>query len=134
MYFLLRILLHFKRPVICGRKSAQILKGYRFSAGMVQLLNKQNISGKNKISMSDLKVEFEGLGFTEVSTYLNSGNVVFSSETDNAKADIEKMLTAKFALEIPVYVIEMDELNDILLHSPEWWGSDDKEKCNLLDF
>ena len=93
-----------------------------------------NISGKNKISMSDLKVEFEGLGFTEVSTYLNSGNVVFSSETDNAKADIEKMLTAKFALEIPVYVIEMDELNDILLHSPEWWGSDDKEKCNLLDF
>lgn len=93
-----------------------------------------NISGKNKISMSDLKVEFEALGFTEVSTYLNSGNVVFSSETDNARADIEKMLTTKFRLEIPVYVIGMDALNDILLHSPKWWDSDDKEKYDNLIF
>ena len=40
-----------------------------------------NISGNNKISMAELKAEFEAGGFTEVSTYLNSGNVVFSSET-----------------------------------------------------
>lgn len=44
------------------------------------------------------------------------------------------MLTAKFALAIPVYVIEMDELEDILLHAPEWWDSGDKEKYDNLIF
>ena len=36
-----------------------------------------NISGKNKISMAELKKNFEELGFEEVKTYLNSGNVIF---------------------------------------------------------
>ena len=93
-----------------------------------------NISGKNKISMAELKAEFEAGGFTEVSTYLNSGNVVFSSETDHARAVIEKMLIDKFGLEIPVYVIEMDELKDILSHAPEWWDSGNKEKYDNLIF
>lgn len=45
-----------------------------------------NISGKNKVPMAELKKGFEGLDFTEVKTYLNSGNVIFSSDED----DIEK--------------------------------------------
>ena len=36
-----------------------------------------NISGKNKVSMTELKQEFERLDYTEVKTYLNSGNVIF---------------------------------------------------------
>ena len=42
-----------------------------------------NISGKNKIVMSELKEKFEQINFTDVSTYLNSGNVIFSSENDD---------------------------------------------------
>ena len=42
-----------------------------------------NISGKNKINMSDLKAEFENMNFSDVSTYLNSGNIMFSSDNDN---------------------------------------------------
>ena len=41
-----------------------------------------NISGKNKIPMAELKACFEELGFLEVRTYLNSGNVIFSSDED----------------------------------------------------
>ena len=37
-----------------------------------------NISGKNKISMGELKAQFETSGFSQVQTILNSGNVVFS--------------------------------------------------------
>ncbi len=37
-----------------------------------------NISGKNKISMGELKAGFEDLGFSQVQTILNSGNVAFS--------------------------------------------------------
>ncbi len=39
-----------------------------------------NVSGKNKIPMAKLKENFEKLGFQEVKTYLNSGNVIFSSD------------------------------------------------------
>ena len=45
----------------------------------VALLRGINISGKNKILMADLKKEFEKLGFEEVKTYLNSGNIIFST-------------------------------------------------------
>jgi uncharacterized protein (DUF1697 family) len=39
-----------------------------------------NISGKNKISMGELKAQFEALDFSQVRTNLNSGNVVFSCD------------------------------------------------------
>lgn len=100
----------------------------------IALLRGININGKNKIRMSDLKAEFEALGFTEVSTYLNSGNIVFSSEADNTKSMIEKMISDKFGYEIPAYVIGMDELKDILSHSPEWWDSGNKDKYDNLIF
>ena len=43
----------------------------------IALLRGVNISGKNKISMPDLKTYFTELGYADVLTYLNSGNVVF---------------------------------------------------------
>ena len=100
----------------------------------VAFLRGINISGKNKINMSKLKAELEVLGFSEVSTYLNSGNVFFASETEEAKTIIEKMIAEKFGLVIPVYVIEMSELKEILLNSPGWWDSGDKDKYDNLIF
>lgn len=93
-----------------------------------------NISGKNKISMPELKAEMENAGFSDVSTYLNSGNVAFSSASDDPKPAIEKLIEDKFALQIPVYIIEQDDLEDILKNSPEWWGSGDKSKYDNLIF
>ncbi len=46
----------------------------------IALLRGVNISGKNKVPMAELKLGFESLGFSDVRTWLNSGNVVFSSE------------------------------------------------------
>ena len=88
----------------------------------VAFLRGINISGKNKIRMSDLKLEFENAGFTQVSTYLNSGNVTFLSDDNNLKNRIEDMIINRFELRIPVYVVEADALNDILSNAPEWWG------------
>ena len=45
----------------------------------IALLRGVNISGKNKISMPELKTYFTELGYADVLTYLNSGNVVFSA-------------------------------------------------------
>lgn len=94
-------------------------------------------SGKNKINMSDLKAEFENMNFSDVSTYLNSGNVMFSSDNDNIaelKSKIEEMITEKFGLVIPVYIIESKCLKNIISNAPAWWGTGDKDKYDNLVF
>lgn len=103
----------------------------------IVLLRGINISGKNKISMSELKIELEKLGYSNVITYLNSGNVILKSKIDDKKNitnDIYLMIKNKFNLEIPVYVITSLELKDILDNTPEWWGTDNKEIYDNIIF
>lgn len=103
----------------------------------VAFLRGINVGGKNKVPMAELKKEFEKWGFTEVKTYLNSGNVIFSSakdELENLREQIEIKLEASFGFEIPVLVITKARLEDILNHAPNWWGTDNKEIYDNLIF
>ena len=96
-----------------------------------------NISGKNKVSMAELKQGFVRLDYTDVKTYLNSGNVIFSSdEADTVKTTsrIEEMIKNQFGLDIPVFVISKEEIEDILYHAPDWWGDENKEIYDNLIF
>ena len=101
------------------------------------LLRGINISGKNKVVMAELKKEIESLMFENVKTYLNSGNVIFSSQEENIEKiikQIEAMLKKKYDFEIPIFVLEQERLKDILEHAPSWWGSDDKAIYDNLIF
>lgn len=103
----------------------------------VAFLRGINISGKNKVPMAELKKGFEKLDFVEVKTYLNSGNVIFSSDaadTIKITSRIEKMIKNQFGLDIPVFVISKEELEDILHHAPDWWGDESKEIYDNLIF
>ena len=103
----------------------------------VALLRGINISGKNKIPMAELKKEFERLGFIEAKTYMNSGNVVFSSDEDDIEKitkQIETMIKQQFGFDIPVFVISKEKLEDILRNAPDWWGNDNKEIYDNLIF
>ena len=103
----------------------------------VALLRGINISGKNKIPMAKLKIEFERLGFIEVKTYMNSGNVIFSSDEDDIEKitkQIETMIKQQFGFDIPVFVISKEKLEDILRNAPDWWGNDNKEIYDNLIF
>lgn len=96
-----------------------------------------NISGKNKISMAELKKDFEKLSFKEVKTYLNSGNVIFSTEENDTKKltkQIEEMINVQFDLDIPVLILSKDALEEILRNAPEWWGTDNKEIYDNIIF
>ena len=96
-----------------------------------------NISGKNMLPMAELKKELENLGFGEVRTYLNSGNVVFSSDKDDKAKLTEQigiMIKRQFALDIPVFVILREELEDILHNAPDWWGNENKEIYDNIIF
>lgn len=76
-----------------------------------------NISGRNKVPMAELKKGLEGLGYQEVKTYLNSGNVSFSSDENDSNRVTEQivmLIKNQFHLDIPVFVIGKDDLVDIL--------------------
>lgn len=103
----------------------------------VALLRGINISGKNKVPMAELKKCFEKLAFEEVKTYLNSGNVIFSSDGDDIRKftnQIEVMIKNQFDLDIPVFVISRDALVDILHNAPKWWDDDNNEIYDNLIF
>lgn len=103
----------------------------------VTLLRGINISGKNRVPMAELRQGFEKLAFAEVKTYLNSGNVIFSSDEDDTKKftnQIERMINYQFDLDIPVFVIAKEELEDILCNAPNWWGNENKKIYDNLIF
>lgn len=103
----------------------------------IALLRGINVSGKNKISMTELKKGFVELGFAEITTYLNSGNVIFSSMTDDKNVLsnlIKQMIKDNFDLEIPVFIILQDELEELLKGAPDWWGDDNVEIYDNLIF
>lgn len=96
-----------------------------------------NISGRNKVTMTELKKCVERLGYEEVKTYLNSGNVIFSSDENDIGSITKRivmMIKSRFDLDIPVFVIAKEELEDILCNAPDWWGNDDKEIYDNLIF
>ena len=92
----------------------------------IALLRGINVGGKNIIKMAELKTAFKQRGFHNISTYINSGNILFNSELDEpvVKAVCEKLIAEDFKLEIPVCVIAAVDLFDALSHAPDWWGSD----------
>lgn len=103
----------------------------------IAFLRGVNISGKNKVPMDELKRCFEELDFSEVKTYLNSGNVAFSSDEDNIEvltSQAEMIINRQFGLDIPVFVISKEKLEDILQNAPEWWGDENKEIYDNLIF
>lgn len=87
----------------------------------VALLRGINVGGKNKIKMETLRDGFAALGFQNVKTYINSGNVVFETvETaDRAlAAKIEAAIEKEFALKIKVMTRTINEIADIIKNNP----------------
>ncbi len=80
-----------------------------------------NVGGHNKIKMETLREVFAALGFQNVKTYINSGNVIFETAKtdDNKLADkIEKAIQTEFSLDIKVMVRSIDEIRDIIKNNP----------------
>jgi len=80
----------------------------------VAFLRGINVSGKNKIEMKSLQVMFESLGFTDVNTYLNTGNVVFKSEMIVEESLIEEKIKTTYDLEIKVLIRTSEEVKNLV--------------------
>lgn len=113
--------------------------GLRRRCGSVEkyviLLRGINVGGKNPVSMKELKELFEKNGFRDVTTYINSGNIIFSSENSDIiwlKKTCEALLLEKFRLHLPVMILSAADLAEALEHAPEWWGRDKDSKHNAI--
>lgn len=101
----------------------------------IALLRGVNVGGKNKVSMPSLKAAFEKAGFFEVSTYINSGNILFSAEEKDIEAlqcTCRQAILDMFQLDIAVAVLSANALHDALAHVPEWWDKDIASKHNAI--
>lgn len=101
----------------------------------IALLRGINVGGNNKVSMADLKTCFEALGFENVQTYINSGNVIFDfKKTNKVKlVDVcEEAIEETFGFRIICSVIEAKELHNAVNNAPSWWGKNDGVKHNAL--
>ncbi|MDD2799466.1 MAG: DUF1697 domain-containing protein [Bacteroidales bacterium] len=87
----------------------------------VCLLRGINVSGKNKIVMKELVVMFEYLGFRNVETYIQSGNVSFDSDvTDQTKLEelISDGIREHFGYEVKTFVRSKEQIRELLDRCP----------------
>lgn len=87
----------------------------------ISILRGINVSGHRLIKMDVLRHLYADLGFTNVQTYIQSGNVVFQNKETRLQ-DLEKKIAKKifeqFGFEVPVLVKEIDELKKIIKNNP----------------
>lgn len=85
------------------------------------LLRGVNVSGKNKILMKELAESLSKTGFSNVKTYIQSGNIVLETELPN-KEDVEisvkKCILEKFECDVLLKALTSDELYDVVNNNP----------------
>ena len=87
----------------------------------VALLRGINVSGQKQIKMPELKSLFENIGFQNVATYIQSGNVTFSAkEKSNKKLEdkISSAIKSKLGFDVPVIVVTPEEIEYVIQNNP----------------
>ena len=113
----------------------------------ILLLRGINVGGKNKVSMRDLKGLLLDQGFENVDSYINSGNLFFSSmqSRESCIEKIKHLLETNYDFSIPFALLTREEYLEERKELPDWWTRDlarrdvlfyscDLDKNKVLDF
>jgi uncharacterized protein (DUF1697 family) len=90
-------------------------------ATFISLLRGINVSGQKLIKMEALRLLYENSGFQNVTTYLQSGNVIFSGkeiDTNELEQKISRQIEKEFGFDVSVIVLSLDNLKRILDNNP----------------
>lgn len=93
----------------------------------VALLRGINVGGKNLIKMTDLKASFEALGLEDVKTFIQSGNIVFSSDESDVKkltSRIEAALSKTFNYKSRLVLRSQSQMKRIVTKAPKGFGTE----------
>lgn len=99
----------------------------------VALLRGINVGGKTKVEMPRLKEVFESIGYFHVQTYINTGNVLFSTDkTSFLKEEIEHAIEREFTFFIPVVIQSYRNIQNITNACPISWVNDTEQKTDVM--
>lgn len=86
----------------------------------IGILRGINVGGKRKVLMEDLRNLCENLGLEKVQSYIQSGNLIFNSATQNSELEniLEKAIFSQFGFKIPVIVRDQKELEASIESNP----------------
>lgn len=100
----------------------------------VAFLRGINVGGNCRVEMKKLKVLCERLGYTNVQTYINSGNVIFLSPKlpKTILGELEPALEHGFGFFIPTIIRSQQELETIDVATPVEWSNDSEQKTDVL--
>lgn len=101
----------------------------------IALLRAINVGGKNKIDMKTLKRTFENVGMTDVVTYINSGNIVFTSEETSKtriSGTLETAIYQDFGLQIRVLIVGREAFDGIIRALPDTWKNDREMRSDVM--
>jgi uncharacterized protein (DUF1697 family) len=97
----------------------------------IALLRGINVSGQKQIKMPDLKSLFEESGFQNIETYIQSGNVIFTSKEklpEKLEQKISLAIKRKFGFDVQVIVLTPEEIEYVLKNNPFIKKKKDSEK------
>ncbi|HMG16770.1 MAG TPA: DUF1697 domain-containing protein [Saprospiraceae bacterium] len=86
----------------------------------ISILRGINVSGKRMIKMLELKAMYESMGYINIKTYIQSGNVLFQSKESNPELLgklIEDKILEKFNFDVPVIIITQKEIKYCINHN-----------------
>ena len=101
----------------------------------VALLRGINVGGKNKVEMRKLKATFEEAGMSNVATYINSGNVVFTDNRRKAPkiaSVLEEEIAADLGFEIKVLIRDFPGIKKVTKAIPKNWTNDSTMRCDVM--
>ncbi|HVE76713.1 MAG TPA: DUF1697 domain-containing protein, partial [Actinomycetota bacterium] len=99
------------------------------------LLRGINVGGKNKVDMKQLKAAFEEAGMTSVRTYINSGNVIFSSKSRSLARlteILEEAIAGCAGFRVAVLVRDLKSMRAVVQALPKSWVNDTTMKCDVM--
>lgn len=98
----------------------------------ILLLRGVNVGGNRKISMTELKEQLTKQGFESVSSYINSGNLLFTSMLEKqACTDALHHLFVTHFFEMDFILVDAVQYTKILEAAPSWWGENVEWRHNL---
>ena len=99
----------------------------------ISMLRGINVSGQKLIKMDALRKLYENMGFANVTTYLQSGNVIFTGDKlipHELGQKISQQIKAVFTFDVPVIVLPVDDLKQLINNNP-FVNDTDKNKDYL---
>lgn len=99
----------------------------------VALLRGINVGGNRKVEMARLKDTFSRVGCKEVSTYINSGNILFEDHRKPSSLTrlLQKAIAEDFGFEVPVLIRDIDEIRLVVAAVPDKWVNDSTERTDV---